>query len=782
MYLRILKKDLKRKKTMNIILLIFITLAAMFIASSVNNILTVTTALDDYFEMAEAPDYWIAISEQSEAERFYAFADENNYDYKNIELLLIEPKDVQVSGEEFDYSNTTYLSTLKNSKVFDSKGEEITKINDGEIYVSANIFNSESNDFYEGAKIVIDYEGTKKEFTLKGYVKDALFGSSMIGMTRFLVSENDYSLFPNENSGITNSISVYTDDSKFHDKFAALELNTIFDSDDSVLGTMYIMDTLIAAIVLIVSICLILVSMIILHFTINFTMSEEFREIGVMKAIGIPNRNIRGLYIVKYLAISIVGTVIGFLLSIPFSTLLLENASKNIIISGEGNLLLNLVCSFGAAAIVVLFCYFCTRKIKKFSPVDAIRNGENGERYKRKGVLRLSKTKLPAVLFMTVNDVLSGLKKYISMLVIFTLGVLLVIIPVNTINTLQSDKLIKWFNMADSDFVISQEILFAPNGHNMETVEKSLNDVKEYLAENNIDADVYREIIFRMTVSYNGRKMTSLAFQGIGGVTTDMYSYIKGTPPQNNNEVAISHYVADTIGAKIGDDVEINTGNETKTYTVTAINQSMNNNGEGIRFYQQENLDYSFTTGCFGIQIKFDDNPSAKVLKERKALLAEEYPDTEVFTAGEYIDSMIGSVAGMLEDVKTLILAVILCINILVAVLMVKSFITKEKSEIAILKAVGFRNSSLTLWQTMRIGMILLIAIIIGTLISEPMSHLLIEPVFRMMGAYSIEFDIKPIEVYLIYPLIVLSVTSLAAFVSSLGLRKIQASEVSNIE
>ena len=116
MYLRILKKDLKRKKTMNIILLIFITLAAMFIASSVNNILTVTTALDDYFEMAEAPDYWIAVSEQSEAERFYAFADENNYDYKNIELLLIEPKDVQVSGEEFDYSNTTYLSTLKTAR------------------------------------------------------------------------------------------------------------------------------------------------------------------------------------------------------------------------------------------------------------------------------------------------------------------------------------------------------------------------------------------------------------------------------------------------------------------------------------------------------------------------------------------------------------------------------------------------------------------------------------------------------------------------------------------
>lgn len=59
MYLNILKKDLKRKKAMNIIVLVFIILATMFVSSSVNNILSVTTALDDYFEMADAPDYLV---------------------------------------------------------------------------------------------------------------------------------------------------------------------------------------------------------------------------------------------------------------------------------------------------------------------------------------------------------------------------------------------------------------------------------------------------------------------------------------------------------------------------------------------------------------------------------------------------------------------------------------------------------------------------------------------------------------------------------------------------
>ena len=60
MYLNILKKDLKRKRAMNIILLVFIILATMFVSSSVNNIISVTTALDNYFEMANVPDYFAA--------------------------------------------------------------------------------------------------------------------------------------------------------------------------------------------------------------------------------------------------------------------------------------------------------------------------------------------------------------------------------------------------------------------------------------------------------------------------------------------------------------------------------------------------------------------------------------------------------------------------------------------------------------------------------------------------------------------------------------------------
>lgn len=783
MYFRILKKDLKRKKSMNVILLIFIMLAATFIASSANNMISVITALDTYFEMAEVPDYWFSTTDYNSKKRFEEFAHENGYDYKPLDLIMIDSNEIKLNGRKFEYSGSICISGLKNSiKVFDSSDNEITKVKDGEIYITSALFNKERYNFNINSKIQITIGDKTKDFILKGSTKDAEFGSESIGTTRFLVSENDFNYFHDKDTVIMNSINVYTDDSGYLEKFNNLELNTLFNLDKITLKKMYFMDMLIALVMLIVSVCLILISMVILRFTINFTMSEEFREIGVMKAIGIGNRKIRGLYIVKYFAISIVGASIGLVLSIPFGKMMMKDVSKNFIIPNQNNIVLNLICAVGTAAVVVLFCYFCTRKIKNFSPIDAIRNGENGERYSRKSIISLKKFRLSPIIFMALNDIFSGLKRFIAMIVIFILGLLLIIIPENTINTLQSDSRITMFNMAECDHVISQELLFTSNTDYKKVMNDKLDNIKKVLDEHNIEAEIFQETMFRMTVSFNGKKESSLAFQGLGDVTTDMYAYLEGTAPQNNREIALSKLVADRIGAKIGDTVEVKNGEQIKEYIITATLQSMNNMGEGIRFYQDEELDYSYVSGCFGIQIKYTDSPDNDELNQRKALLREIDPDNKICTPGEYIGYMIGDVSGQIGNIRNLILLVVLCINILVTVLMVKSFIAKEKGELAMLKAIGFNNSSLMAWQTIRIGIILLISIILGTLLSTPLSKLTVEPIFKMMGAISIEFEIVPIKVYLLYPLILLVFTVLAAWITSFQLKKISAYEVSNIE
>lgn len=133
MYLRILKKDLKRKKTMNVILLIFITMAATFIASSANNLFTISTALDSYFEKANVPDYWFATSDEKAIKSFETFAEDNDYFYSCTELLQIDPVNVNISGDQFEYGNILCLSTINGTKVFDRNSNELTQVNDGEL-------------------------------------------------------------------------------------------------------------------------------------------------------------------------------------------------------------------------------------------------------------------------------------------------------------------------------------------------------------------------------------------------------------------------------------------------------------------------------------------------------------------------------------------------------------------------------------------------------------------------------------------------------------------------
>lgn len=782
MYFTILKKDLKRKKTMNVILLIFVILAATFIASSANNLITVSGAVDSFSDKADVPDYWFASTNAPDIERFEEFAGENGYDYYISRLIQIEPSNILVEGKKFAYSSTTALSILGGIKIFDKNNEELTHINDGEIYIPYFIFQSTENDFHEGGKLSINQGGVEKEFTIKGYTKDALFGSAMVGMTRFLISDNDAELFDGESANICSAIEVHTEDIDYNDKFNGLGINTVMSVDRSMFKMLYILDLLIAAVLLVVSVCLILISMVILRFIIHFTITEEFREIGVMKAIGMKNGAIRGLYIAKYFAIAVVGTAVGLGLSFPFSRAMIDGVSKKIIISGEDHFLINIAAAILAGAVVVCFSYLCTRKIRRFSPIDAIRSGETGERFQKKGILHLGNSYMPTVPFMAVNDILSGIKSYVSMIIIFIIGTLLVIIPVNTINTLCSDDLITTFNMAKSDHIISQELLFDPNEDNKAKVERQFDEVREMFAENGIDASVFQEIMFRTNLSKGDKRTNSLSFQGMGGVTTDMYTYLEGTPPQNIHEVALTYLTAGQIGAEIGDDVEIKVGEDTRTYTVTAINQSMNNMGEGVRFHQDAELDYNYAAGSFGIQVNYKDNPDKAELAERKALLEKLYPDAKVYTPGEYIGHMIGDVAEQLDSMKTLILSIVLGINILVAVLMVKSFITREKSAIALLKALGFQNNSLTLWQTLRIGIVLMVSVLTGAFLSTSLSSLIITPIFRMMGAYSIEYEIRAVEVYVMYPLIVLTATAFAAFISAQGLRKISSSEISNNE
>ena len=132
---------------------------------------------------------------------------------------------------------------------------------------------------------------------------------------------------------------------------------------------------------------------------------------------------------------------------------------------------------------------------------------------------------------------------------------------------------------------------------------------------------------------------------------------------------------------------------------------------------------------------------------------------------------------------KDLVLILSLIIIILLAVLMERSFISKERSEIALLKAVGFDSGSVILYHTMRFGITVIIAIVTASALLMPLTKLIIDPIFGMMGAIgNIEYQFNALEIFGAYPVIIFCVTVLSAALTALYTKTIKASDTASIE
>lgn len=792
MYFNILKKELKRKKTMNFILLIFIAMASMFVSSSVNNMISILNATDNYFERANLADYYVITGTDEEnaenEEKVQTFFKENSQveSFSVEELLYVPTEEWRTEHKKkISINSSAMVMSLDTSKqkFFDKNNQQITKMKDDEIYLPLKVM--EESELKAGDILYLSNHGKEAAFTVAGNAKDALMGSPMMGVNRVIVNDKGYEKIKelSELKGMIYAArSAHPE--KVEEAFNQKNVQVMFNEDRDLIKMTYVMDMVSAGLMLVVSICLILISMVILRFTILFTLNEEYREIGVMKAIGMEHSHIRNIYLVKYLIISVVGAGIGFFGGIPFGNVFLAQVSKNMVMETVGNIwLLNLVCSVLVVLVVVLFCYRCTGKVKKISPIDAIRDGSNGERFTKKGFLRLEKWRGRPVSFLSLHDIGTRFRSFVVLLVIFTLGNLLILVTVNTVNTLNSDQLVVLFGMKEADLCILNEEkdnrLIREEGER--GVSDSFAEMEETMRDHGISAKVSQEVYFKLRVSFQEKSQIVFCIQG-NGSTTDEYMYDEGTVPEYENEIAITKMTAEHIGAKLGDTITITIGEEEREYLITAYYQSMNNMGEGVRFSEKADIDYRATAGTFARQLVYKDNPSEKEREGRKEEITKLFKDYEVSTGGEYISKMMGNIAETFDSIRQLIVVVIMAINMLVAILVSKAFLTKERGEIGMLKAIGFDNGSLICWQVLRIGMILVLSAILGALLSNPVAQISSGKVFEMMGATHIEFVIKPLEVYVVYPLLALAATMVGTIISVQQIRRISAQETNNIE
>ncbi|MBO6307966.1 MAG: ABC transporter permease, partial [Oribacterium sp.] len=449
MFWRILKKDLKRKKTMNIILLLFVILCSMLAAASLNNIIAVTGGIEHFIEISDAPDVKISMPfDQDLDKKLIALPEVERV--KVEESFYLTAEHFKLNGEKHkDLISGAALISGKEfgCRYFDDEDREITGVPEGSFYCTKNFL--QGADFKKGDILTVTMEEGTFNLRFEGIYKTAAHDTNNSSSPYIILNGTDWDKMNGslEDSAFMTEKTLYV---KTNDVDAVIkaagDTEGISVCTKDQFSSYFMYDMLTAYILLAACVLLMAAAFVTLRFAIGFTISEEFREIGVMKAVGIQNSGIRSIYITKYAAISLIGSVIGYAASIPLSSYLLKSVQGSIVFSGN-NTMIGIAGSAAVIVLILLFSYGCTRGINKMSPIDAVRSGQTGERFGKRSVMHLGRSKLPETGFMALNDVLSAPKQFAIITVVFTLCVLMMTVMSNMANTLSSDKPIFLFGI-----------------------------------------------------------------------------------------------------------------------------------------------------------------------------------------------------------------------------------------------------------------------------------------------------------------------------------------------
>ncbi|MCQ2417709.1 MAG: FtsX-like permease family protein [Oscillospiraceae bacterium] len=783
MFFRILKKDLKRKKTMNIILLLFVILCAMFAAASVNNIIAVTGGIEHYFEMAEMTDADVMISGESEFE-------EKLKNLPSVSEIKTEPYYTIMSSKSFIHKGaelTNFINPanlLSDSEMalnyFDKDNNIIKSVEKGTFYATTPF--TADTDIREGDEVTIKVDDAELTLKYMGYFKGAAFPTESSAGPFLIVNSDDLDKLKSETASeyadYAKTLYINTDDIDELQNLAS-DCNVYLQTKEQTKGN-YLYDMLTAYIMMAISIVLMITAFVVLRFTIGFTIAEEFREIGVMKAVGINNISIRSLYITKYLAISVIGAFIGFICSVPLQNLMLETVSENIVLGSENGILMGLVSCVAVVLIILLFCYLCTRKVNKLSPIDAVRSGQTGERFKKKSVLHLGKSKLPSTIFMAINDVLSAPKRFGMITLIFALCMLIVTIMSNFALTLKSEKILWTFSVPESEaHIMDVDILSDFFMGDKDAYKNVISEVIDTLEKENMPGKV-TITLSEMCKSYYKDKTANITYLVTKGETDYKPHIDEGSAPQKSDEIALTGYAMKDLDAGIGDRITADMDGVMREFIITGKFSSFMGAGHAAMLYND--MELSAPEGCVGVQIHFDGSPDKETIEKNIEHLKTVLNTDKIYNTSDVINAMTG-MSDTLNAIKKMMMILIGIVTAMIIVLMERSFISKEKSEIALMKAVGISDGSIIAQHTLRFVIVSILACVVSLAALMPISNLLMDYICSMIGDISgIKCDIDPLEIFVICPVMLILVTAIGASLTALYTKTIRASDTASIE
>lgn len=771
MYRNLIKNDMRKNKLITIIIAAFITAASAMTSVAAMLGINLLGAVDHLMEEARAVHFLQMHSGEIETEDLSRFAQTqgNVESFQLAKFLNVDGSHIFIGKHALEGSVQDNGFSTQN-KEFDfllGLDGNVIHPTDGEVYVPLGY--KKDGSAKSGDTLTVG----SVSLTVAGFLRDSAMNVDVAGSKRFLVSENDFKHL--ESFGSMEYLIEFrlNDPSAFpafqSDYFAAgLPANGPPVISRPLLTMMNaVTDGMMVAVLILISILVIVVAVLCIRFTLLAKIEEDYREIGVLKAIGLRANDITKLYSAKYGAIAGAACVLGFLLSLLLCTPLMANMRLYMGDSGRGAAapLIGSLSALVMFLVVMWYVKTVLRRFRKLPAAQALRFGAPAEKAKAAKGFCLSENRfLSRNIFLGVKDLLSRKKLYVTMLAVLIISSFILIVPQNIYNTISARSFMTYMGVGENDISVHLA------GTQTDDVWQAAADISAALAADDAIAryTALSGMVFSMPVE-DGR-MVRLRVD-LGDHTAFPVMYSLGGAPAVDTEIALSSLNAEELGKTLGDELTLIVDGEEKRMTVCGIYSDITAAGKTAKgTFEARDADLMRVV----IPIELHDKAAAE---ETASRYQAQFPFATVAVADEYTRQTFGSTLDAIQKASFASLAAAVLLTILVTVLFMKMIVAKDRYQTAILKSLGFTGTDIRRQYVTRSISVAALGVITGTILANTVGELVGAALISSFGATTFRFVVDPFYAYLYAPLLMAVCVYAATLLGITGIRKLKISE-----
>lgn len=781
--------DLIKNKGVNIALIVILVLSAFLMATGSMVMERLIGSVNQLFDEAQPPHFLQMHKgefDQAELDRFAA-------DHPEIDAWLIEEMlgfdGAAIGWHSPSTSESGDLSASLIDNLFVVQNEEfdflidetgsIPEPSQGEVYVP--VAYKTNFDLEAGDELQIQIDDGVLDLTVEGFVRDSQMASSLSSATRFLVSEEDFAELQGAGVGDPEIIVEY----RLSDLAALSDFQRAYESDETLpkngQAVTFEMiriinafsDGLVAVALVFVSVLLIFIALLNSRFVIRGTLEDEVREIGAMKAIGLPDKAISGLYLSKYRVMTLIACIVGGLLAVVATNLLTQNIQVNYAEARPGiaTILVPVLALLLVYLFVIGICRRVFRRVRKIQVVNALVHGstlddkQTARRAKRQAK-RVRKTSLASYRGENLNRKLSLLefradaRQWVLIPIVFFIAAVLMMLPLNLLSTFESPRFVTYMGAPESD--IRADLQFSDD---VDTVRQ------EILADMEIDDRLTDVRAFaNLLYETEGEEGWETLRVEVGDYSGDTVEFVEGGRPEAG-QIALSVLNADKYQVGTGDELTIRRGDDESTVVISGVYQDVTSGGYTAKMQGE------VTSGASSYVVyanTVDENGAAAVADD----YSDRFPAAGVIPMRDYVQQTLSYVTDAFRSAAVLAFAFGIGVAVLITCMFLKLRLTSERRKMGVLSAIGFSTREIVAQVRGKTLLSVIIGTVLGLVFTATVGESLVGFFISVagLGIANLAFIPNPLLVYVAYPLILIAAGYLGAVALTSRLRHAEKS------